>query len=68
MQTLTFHNQETDQKVIIEIDDAGDDWNINTTFSPDLWSQDKESLHYMAANIILSRLLGKVDPKSVSLS
>lgn len=36
MQTLTFHNQETDQKIIIAIDDAGDDWNVDTSFTPDL--------------------------------
>lgn len=56
MQTLKFQNHQTGQRIVVKVKDKGDDWNIDVEFFPEMQKQDKESLHYVAANLVLSRL------------
>ena len=68
MQTLKFQNHKTGQRIVVKVKDKGDDWDIDVEFFPEVGKQDKESLHYVAANLVLSRLFWNVKPESVSVS
>lgn len=68
MQTLKFQNHQTEQKIVIKLKDKGENWDVDVEFFPEMQKQDKESLHYVAANLILSRIFWNVKPESVRAS
>lgn len=68
MQTLKFQNHETGQRIVVKVKDKGENWDIDVQFFPEMQKQNKESLHYVAANLVLSRLFWNVKPESVSVS